>query len=182
MAGHSKWAQIKHKKGASDAKKGQLFSKSVREMSVAARMGGDSPDANPRLRTAIERARSLGVPKENIERAVERSRGTLEGESLEEFLYEAAHGKAQILIEGITNNKNRTINEIRMILMRHGAKIVPQNSFLWNFVKTWTEKGKEYRPKTSIEVSDEEREKIELLLDELGEHDDVQGAYTNLQE
>lgn len=182
MAGHSKWAQIKHKKGASDAKKGKLFSKLVREISVAARVGGDSPDANFRLRTAIERARSLGMPKENIERAIERSQGTSEGGSLEEFLYEAAYGKMQILIEGITDNKNRTLNEARMILARHGAKLVPQNSFLWNFEKTWTEGGKEYRPKTYTEISDEEREKIELLLDELGEHDDVQEVYTNLQE
>lgn len=182
MAGHSKWTQIKHKKGVSDAKKGKLFSKLVREISVSARAGGDSPDANPRLRAAIERARSCGMPKENIERAIERLRGTSEEGSLEEFLYEAACGKIQILIEGITDNKNRTINEMRKILLRRGAKLVPQNSFLWNFEKTRTEEGKEYRPKTYTEVSDEEREKIEPLLDELVEHDDVQEVYTNLKQ
>ena len=179
MAGHSKWAQIKHKKSVSDAKKGQLFSKLTREITIAARIGGGSPDANPRLRAAVLRARALGMPKDNIDRAIERSTGATEGTQLEEFLYEAAYGKMQILIEGITDNKNRTIGEVRQILSRYGAKLVPQNSFLWNFEKVWTDEGGDYRPKTFFEAIDEEKKKITLLLDELVEHDDVQEVYTN---
>lgn len=181
MSGHSKWSQIKHKKGTADAKKGQLFSKLVREITIAARTGGTSPEANPRLRAAIERARVAGLPKDNIERALSRASGGGEGEALEEFLYEAAKSTVQILIEGITDNKNRTLNEIKQILSRHGAKLVPPGSFLWNFEKIWTEEGRDYRPKNFLEVSAEERGKIVPLLDELVEQDDVQEVYTNLK-
>lgn len=179
MAGHSKWAQIKHKKTVSDAKKGRLFSKLAKEIMVATRIGGSSPETNVRLRSAIERARSLGMPKENIERAIERKEKAAEAGLLEEFLYEAMYGLVQILIEGITDNKNRTLNEVRQILARRGAKFVPQNSLLWNFEKVWTDGNKEYRPKTSLEITPEEQERILPLLDELTEHDDVQEVYTN---
>lgn len=182
MSGHSKWAQIKHKKAISDAKKGQLFSKLVKEIMVAARGGGAKPEANPRLQTAIDRGRAAGLPKDNIERAIMRASGGEEGKELQEFLYEALKSGVQILIEGITDNRNRTLNEVKRLLSRHDAKLVSPGSLLWNFEKVWTEEGLDYHPKTSIELTADEREKIEPLLDALVEHNDVQEVYTNLKE
>lgn len=136
MSGHSKWAQIKHKKAITDAKRGRLFSKIMREILVAARSGGPNPDMNPRLRAAIERARSLGLPKDNIERGVERASGSESAEVMEEFLYEAVGpSNASILIEGITDNRNRSFNEIRRMLQDYHAKIAEPRSLSWNFEK-----------------------------------------------
>lgn len=136
MSGHSKWSQIKHKKATSDAKKGRLFSKLVREIMVAARTGGIAADSNPRLRQAIERARSIGLPKDNIERAIMRAGGEGEAALLQEFLYEAtAPGGIMILIEGITDNKNRTLAEIKHLLAKHQAKLAEHDSLVWNFNK-----------------------------------------------
>jgi len=137
MSGHSKWTQIKHKKGATDAKRGQLFSKLVKEITIAAREGGVNPDANARLRSAMERARSEGLPKDNMERALARaSSGKNDGNELFEFLYEAAApGGIAILIEGITDNKNRSLNEIRHMLSEQGARLAEQGSLIWNFEK-----------------------------------------------
>ena len=135
MAGHSHWAQIKHKKAATDAKKSQRFSKVVREISVAA-LDGVDPEMNPRLRTAIDRARSEGVQKENIKRAITRSSGSGETANLDEFLIEAtAEGGVMLLIEGITDNKNRTLAEIRHLLREYGASIASPGSVVWNFEK-----------------------------------------------
>lgn len=136
MSGHNKWSQIKHQKGATDAKRGQLFSKLVKEITVAAREGGVNPDANARLRAAMERARSDGLPKDNMERALARASGRGEGNELFEFLYEAAApGGVAILIEGITDNKNRSLNEIKHILSEHGGRLAEQGSLIWNFQK-----------------------------------------------
>lgn len=207
MSGHSKWAQIKHKKAITDAKKGLLFSKMVREITVAAREGGANAESNPRLRSALERARSIGLPKENMERAISRASGAGADSDLQEFLYETlAPGGAMILVEGITDNKNRTLAEIKKVLSLHDAKLVPQNSLLWNFKKVWAEggkpgsnssavakgdtdavargllPGKNYLPTTTrADIPAEERKKLTLLLDELSEQDDVQEVYTNLE-
>lgn len=136
MSGHSKWSQIKHKKGAADAKRGQTFSKLVKEITIAAREAGANPDANPRLRSAMERARSEGLPKENMERAIARAAGRGEGAELFEFLYEAvAPAGVALLIEGITDSKNRTLNEIKHLLSEHNARIAKPGSVLWNFEK-----------------------------------------------
>jgi YebC/PmpR family DNA-binding regulatory protein len=136
MAGHSKWAQIKHKKAAADAKKGQLFSKLIKEIMVSVKTGGDSPATNVRLRSAIERARSAGLPKDNIERAIKRASGGEDGRELQEFIYEAtAPGGAAIIIEGITDNKNRTLAELKHILNEQGGKLAEQGSLMWNFKK-----------------------------------------------
>ncbi len=183
MSGHSRWSQVKHKKAITDAKKGQLFSKLVREITVAACSGGPNPESNPGLRAALARARSIGLPKDSIERAVARALGTEGDALLQEFLYEAtAPGGLMILTEGITDNKNRSLSGVKQILAKHGAKLVPQNSLLWNFEKTWNDEGKDYPPKTRAEVSPGEKEKLVLLLDELSDHDDVQEAYTNLSD
>lgn len=140
MSGHSKWAQIKHKKAATDAKKGQLFSKIVREIMVAVRAGGVLPETNSRLKTAIERARASGLPKENMERAIERASGGGDAaSSLHEFLYEAtAPGGVAILIEGITDSKNRSLAEIKHILSENGGRLAERGSLLWNFEKIGT--------------------------------------------
>lgn len=136
MSGHSKWSQIKHKKGATDAKRGQLFSKLVKEITLAAREGGTTIDANARLRAVAERARASGLPKDNIERAIARASGTGESNELFELLCEATvPGGIAIIIEAITDNKNRTINEIKHILAEHNARLNEPGSLLWNFEK-----------------------------------------------
>ena len=136
MSGHSKWSQIKHKKGTADAKRGQLFAKLVKEITIAAREAGQNPDANPRLRAACERARASGLPKENMERAISRATGGGASAELFEFLYEAtAPGGVALLIEGITDNKNRTVNEIKHLLDEHGARLAEPGSLAWNFEK-----------------------------------------------
>lgn len=139
MSGHSKWSQIKHKKAASDAKRGQLFSKMVREIMVAARSGNPDPEINSALYSAIERARANGLPKDNIERAIEKASGEGGATALTEFLYEAtAPQGVVILIEGISDNTNRTVSEIKKILAGHNAKLAEPGSVSWNFEKVGT--------------------------------------------
>lgn len=136
MSGHSKWAQIKHKKATTDQKRGILFSKISREITIAARGGSSDPATNQRLRAAVERARSFGIPKENIERAIERASGTGSAESLHEFLFEAFGPEGSlVIIEGISDNKNRSLAEIRLVLSQHGAKPADPGSVLWGFEK-----------------------------------------------
>lgn len=129
MSGHSKWATIKHKKGALDAKRGQMFTKLIKEISIAARMGGGDADGNPRLRTAVLKARAANMPRDNIERAIKKGTGELEGVNYEELTYEAyAPGGGAILIEVLTDNKNRAAAEIRNILTRSGSNLAVANS------------------------------------------------------
>ena len=124
MSGHSKWATIKHKKGAADAKRGQMFTKLIKEISIAARMGGGDPEANPRLRTAILKARGANMPKDNIERAIKKGTGELEGVNYEELIYEAyAPGGVAVLIEVLTDNKNRAAADVRNILTKGGGSL-----------------------------------------------------------
>lgn len=136
MAGHSKWAQIKHKKAITDAKKGRLFSKVIREIMVAARSGAPDPQSNPRLRTALERARAIGLPKDTMERAIERASGEPDAAGLQEFVYEATYkGGVMLVIEGISDNTNRSLAEIRKVLNDRGGKLADPGSVLWNFEK-----------------------------------------------
>ena len=137
MAGHSKWAQIKHKKAVVDSRRGKLFSKLAREIMVAARLGGGDPSANPRLRAAIEKARSFNMPKDNIEKAIKKGTGELEGgASYEELMLEAyAPGGVAVLIEAITDNRNRTTSEIRHIFSRAGGSIAEPGAVAWNFAR-----------------------------------------------
>ena len=188
MSGHSKWSQIRHKKAITDAKKGNLFSKMVREITIAARTGlpagkaGDpNPDANIRLKATVERARSIGVPKDNIDRAIAKASGQGDGSELFEFLYEAAAPSGvAILIEGITDNKNRTFNEIKHLLSKHDARLVNPGSLLWAFEKTWTASaGHVYKPR-SPRGQPNRLPSLEALLSAISEHDDVQEVYTNL--
>jgi len=134
MSGHSKWATIKHKKGALDAKRGQMFTKIIKEISIAARMGGGDPEANPRLRTAVLKARGANMPKDNIDRAIKKGTGDLEGVNYEELIYEAyAPGGGALLIEVLTDNKNRAAAEIRNILTRSGSNLGATGSVSYLF-------------------------------------------------
>jgi YebC/PmpR family DNA-binding regulatory protein len=131
MSGHSKWATIKHKKGAADAKRGQMFTKLIKEISIAARMGGGDPDANPRLRTAVLKARGANMPRDNIERAIKKGTGDLAGVNYEELVYEAyAPGGVAVLIEVLTDNKNRAAAEVRNILTRSGGSLATSNAVI----------------------------------------------------
>lgn len=137
MSGHSKWSTIKRKKGAQDAKRGQLFTKLAREISVAAREGGGDPEVNFRLRLAIERARAENVPKDNIERAIRRGTGEdKEGGELEEILYEGygPHGIA-LIIDVVTDNRNRTVADIRHILTKYNGNMGEAGSVAWQFTR-----------------------------------------------
>jgi len=134
LSGHSKWASIKHKKQAQDAKRGKLFTKLIREITVAAREGGGNPDTNPRLRQAIERAKEANMPQENIIRAIKRGTGEIPGVSYEQVIYECygPQGVA-ILIEALTDNKNRTSAEIRSILTKKGGNMASPGAVSWMF-------------------------------------------------
>jgi YebC/PmpR family DNA-binding regulatory protein len=134
VSGHSKWAQIKRAKGANDQKRGQLFTKLGREISVAAREGGASPDGNARLRMAIDRAREANMPMDTIQRAIQRGVGGGEGAQLEEVVYEGyGAGGAALLIEATTDNRNRTVAEVRATLTRGGGSLGESGSVAWNF-------------------------------------------------
>lgn len=146
MAGHSKWAQIKHKKAHADAKKGRLFTKIVKEISVAARLGGGDPDGNPRLRLAIEKAKEVNMPSENIKRAIMKGTGELPGVSYEEYSYEGyGPGGVAVLIEVLTDNKNRTVSELRHLMSKYGGSLGEAGCVAWMFEKKGyilVEKGK----------------------------------------
>jgi YebC/PmpR family DNA-binding regulatory protein len=136
VAGHSKWAQIKHKKAQVDAKKGKIFTKIVKEISVAARLGGGDPEKNPRLRLAIDRAREVNMPSDNIKRAIMKGTGELPGTSYEEIVYEGyGPGGVALLIEVMTDNKNRTVSEIRHLLSKHGGSLGESGCVSWIFEK-----------------------------------------------
>lgn len=134
MAGHSKWAQIKRKKAVTDAKRGALFTKLIREITVAAREGGGDPDGNPRLRLAIDTARAANMPADNIDRAIKKGTGELEGVSYEEIVYEGyGPGGVALYIETLTDNQNRTVAEVRHLLTKHGGSLGTAGSVAWQF-------------------------------------------------
>jgi YebC/PmpR family DNA-binding regulatory protein len=124
MSGHSKWHTIKHKKGALDAKRGKLFTKVIREMTIAARLGGGDPDSNPRLRTAVDKAKAANMPADNIKRAIQKGTGELEGTTYEEIVLEGyGPGGVAVLVEGTSDNRNRTVSEIRHIFTKNGSAL-----------------------------------------------------------
>ena len=134
MSGHSKWATIKHAKGAADAKRGQMFTKFIKEISIAARMGGGDPNGNPRLRTAILKARAANMPKDNIERAIKKGTGELGGASYEELLYEGyAPGGVAVLVEVLTDNKNRAAANVRNLFSKNGGNLGATGSVAYMF-------------------------------------------------
>ncbi len=134
MAGHSKWAQIKRKKAVTDARRGQLWTKLLKEISVAARLGGGDPAGNARLRTAVQEARGSNVPSDNIERAIKRGTGELEGVNYEDVVYEGyGSGGVAILIETVTDNRNRTVAELRHLFSRNGGNLGESGCVAWMF-------------------------------------------------
>jgi len=146
MSGHSKWHTIKHKKGAADAKRGKVFTRLIKELTVAARGGGGDPDMNPRLRTIVAEAKASNMPRENIERAIRRGTGEEPGVTYDEVTYEAyGPGGVALMIETLTDNKNRTVGEIRHLLGKHAGNLAAENSVAWMFSRKGqilVEKGK----------------------------------------
>jgi YebC/PmpR family DNA-binding regulatory protein len=134
MSGHSKWHTIKHKKGALDAKRGKVFTKLIRELTIAARLGGGDPDSNPRLRTVLDKAKAANMPADNITRAIKKGTGELEGTSYEELVLEGyGPGGVAILVEGTTDNRNRTVSEIRHLFTKHGGNLGGAGSVAYLF-------------------------------------------------
>jgi len=136
MSGHNKWSTIKHKKGAADAKRGKVFTKIIKEISVAAKLGGADPAANPRLRTAIDKGKAENMPKDNIERAIKKGAGGMEGVTYEEIVYEGyGPGGAAVLVEVLTDNRNRSVSDIRSIFSKCNGNMGEAGCVAWLFDK-----------------------------------------------
>src|SRR5262249_8440037 len=136
MSGHSKWHSIKHKKGAIDAKRGRMFTKLIKEITIAARIGGGDPEGNPRLRQAISDAKEVNMAADNIKRAVMKGTGELEGGNIEELQYEGyAPGGVAMIVDVVTNNRNRTVSEIRHVFSKNGGNMGEAPSVSWMFHK-----------------------------------------------
>jgi len=134
MSGHSKWATIKHKKAATDAKRGRIFTKLIREIAIAARIGGSDLSSNPRLRSAIQAAKNENMPNENIDRAVQRGAGQLEGEQYEEVMFEGyGPGGVGMLVQTVTSNRNRVVSDIRHLMSKHGGNLAEAGAVGWMF-------------------------------------------------
>ena len=182
MSGHSHWAGIKHKKELTDQKRGELFSKLLNAVAIAGRQE-PNPQFNPRLKAAIEKAKENKIPRENIERAIKRAS---ENKNLEELIIEAyGPGGAAILIEAITDNKNRTIAEIKKILNENSGKWAEPGSVRWAFNHIAGQRGPDadsrgnWREKFKQEISDEARQKLQKLIEELLDQNETQEVYTN---
>lgn len=173
MSGHSHWSGIKHKKEATDAKRGKVFSKLLMAVSVAAKTE-PNPDFNPRLRTAVMKAREASVPQDNIERAIKRASDT--GANLEELVFEAyGPGGVAIMIEAVSDSRNRTVQEIKTILKERGGKWAESGSVRWAFEQN----ADELTAKFPQDVSDEDKKRLLSLIEALEENDDVQKVVTN---
>ncbi len=167
MSGHSKWSQIKHKKAKTDAARGKAFSKVIRLITVAARQGGGNPETNARLRIAIQKAREMNMPQENIEKAIKRGTGELEGINYEEVIYEGyAPGGVAVMVEATTDNRNRTTAEIRHIFSRRGGSLAESGSVSWIF---------ERKGLISFEKDNIDEEELMMVAIEAGAEDIEEG-------
>lgn len=174
MAGHSKWAKVKRQKAVTDGKRSKIFSKLVRYITVEAKRVKGDRNA-PSLRVAIEKARAANMPSDTIERAIEKASGD-GAVALESVTYEAyGPGGVALIIEGLTDNRNRTAQEIKHLLSKNGAALATPGAALWAFVKE--EEG--LVPTTTVDLSDTDLEKLSAVVDALEENDDVQEVYTN---
>ena len=181
MSGHSKWSTIKHKKAATDAKRGKLFTKLIKEITVAARLGGGDPDANPRLRTAVDKARAGNMPKDTIERAIKKGTGELEGVNYEDVIYEGyGPGGVAVLVECLTDNKNRTVAEVRHIFGKCNGNLGQDGCVGWMFDK----RGQIVLERATVEDLDTvQLIAIEAGADDIDEDDDeVLTIYTATDE
>ena len=183
MSGHSHWHSIKYQKTAADAKRSKVFSKMAKEIAVAAREGGGNPEFNSKLRLAVEKAKALNMPAENIERAIKRGAGELEGVQLESVIFEAyGPGGIAIIIEGITDNRNRAMGEIKQILNQNGGKLVGEGGVKWLFERKVKAPGSlEWVPKQEVEVSPQDKEICQKLFSALDENETVQEIYSNIK-
>ena len=184
MSGHSHAKTVKRVKEAGDKKRGQAFSKIARLISVAVKEKGPNPEINPRLKIAIEAARSVNMPKDNIDRAIKKGTGEdVLTENLEEVIFEAyGPGGIAVIIEAITDNKNRTLGEIKQILNRHGAKMVGEGGVRWMFERRAKEPGfLEWEARQVTEASPRDKESCERLFEDLDENEAVQKVYNNLK-
>ena len=184
MSGHSHWKKVKHKKGATDIKKSKIFSKLSRAISVAARDKGSDPGTNPKLRLAIEMAHSFNLPKETVERAIKKGAGELEGIKLEEVLFEAyGPGGIAIIIEGIADNKNRALGEIKQILNQNKGKLVREGSVKWLFerkgviIVDWKLQIENFKNKEELELK-----AIESGAEDIYWHNDSLDIYTKIED
>ena len=169
MSGHSKWSTIKRKKGAADAKRGKLFTKFIREITVAARAGGGDPDGNPALRQAIDKAKASNMPNDNIDRAIKKGTGELEGVSYEEVVYEGyGPGGVAIMLEILTDNKNRAISDVRHILTKNGGNLGENGCVAWLFEK----KGLILFDKGSVDEEKLMEAALEVGADDIDEDDE----------
>jgi YebC/PmpR family DNA-binding regulatory protein len=174
MSGHSHWAGIKHKKEITDQKRGKIFSKLLAAISAAARTE-TNPDFNPRLRTAISKAKEASVPADNIERAIKKAS---DSKDLEELIFEAyGPGGSAILIEALSDNRNRTVQEIKLILKERNGKWAESGSVQWAFEKTM----EGWKAKFPQDIPEAEKNQLATLLETLEENDAVQEVYTNIQ-
>jgi YebC/PmpR family DNA-binding regulatory protein len=184
MSGHSHAKTVKRTKEANAQKRSQAFSKIARAISVAVKEKGSDPENNPRLRVAIEMARSVNMPKENVDRAIKKGSGEdISAESLEEVIFEAyGPGGSAIIMEGITDNKNRSLGEIKRILNQYGAKIVGEGGVRWMFERKIKERGvMEWEPFQEIEINEKEKETCQKLFEALDENDSIQEIYSNIK-
>jgi len=178
MSGHSKWSTIKRKKAVIDAKRGKVFTRLLKEIQVAAKMGGGSPDGNPRLKTAIQTAKSQSVPADNIERAIGRGTGDLEGVDYEEVLYEGyGPGGVAILIKALTDNRNRTVAELRFALTRCNGSLASTNAVAYQF----EDKGVLTLPKTAVSEEELFECALEAGADDIVDQDDCWEVHTTPQ-
>ena len=169
MSGHSKWSSIKHKKAATDAKRGKIFTRFIRELTIAARSGGGDPESNSRLRHAIDGARAANMPSDNIKKAIQRGTGELEGVNYEEFSYEGyGPGGVAILADAMTDNKNRTVSEVRHVFEKYNGNLGQQGCVAWMF----TRKGVILVPQSAIG----EDELMEIVVENGGEDMIKEGA------
>lgn len=174
MSGHNKWSKVKHKKAATDAKKSQVFSKLVRVLTVEAKRAHGDVNA-PALKVAVEKAKAVNMPRENIERAIKKG-VTGDSAALESITYEAyGPGGCALIIETLTDNRNKASAEIKHLLSIHGSTLANPGSALWAFEKS----NDEWLPKTPLELSETDAEKLSELVDALEDNDEVQEVYTN---
>jgi YebC/PmpR family DNA-binding regulatory protein len=179
MAGHSKWAQIKRKKAVTDSRRGKLWTKLLKEITVASRLGGPDPGGNPRLRVGIQEARAANVPNENIDRAVKRGAGQLDGVTYEELTYEGyGPGGVALLVEAMTDNKNRTVSELRHILSKSGGNLGENGCVAWMFDK----RGYFALEKGDLEEDDFMELALELGVDDAAVDDEVFELYSAPEE
>jgi YebC/PmpR family DNA-binding regulatory protein len=176
MAGHNKWSKIKHKKAVTDAQKSKVFSKVVKLIQVESRLASGDENA-PGLRAAIEKAKEANMPKENIERAIKKGSGS-DTQELESITYESyGPGGAALIIQALTDNRNRSAQEIKHILSRNGYELATPGSASWAF----TRNGSEWTANTTIPVSEYDGEKLSKIIEELEESDEVQEVFTNAE-